>query len=409
MNDAQDVVFRKLFMQACHKCFGHAPAGPLGETEARALSNNILESTGLLLGVKSLKNYSIYFFDPIARKENPSVATLDTLARYVLDAPPTNEIARKNDEPHHPYWFRYKASWVQQASTEGHWPMEKAVADEPSSGPSAAKRSNRYVAYILVATVALAAAIFLIRNNHGMNRSFTDDFSHVSDDSLRAFGWTILRPDTVFWEKRAINPGVLTLYTLPGDNWPGKDTIAPIRNLLVRKIEGDCFTAEVHFKDLRLAHNWQQVGLILGEEPGFQSRVVRISLSYNDFFGGYSKEPEIIIQGLSSVKSSQFSKPEEFAHLPILTLNSGTDSLVWTNLKNAALKVEKNGNSFRFLFGIGSADVFAFKEAVHVDYPFNPKYIGLFAIQGLSVRPHIGPVYADQFQITHVHCDGSSH
>ncbi|HTF16788.1 MAG TPA: hypothetical protein VK658_01880 [Chryseolinea sp.] len=147
------------------------------------------------------------------------------------------------------------------------------------------------------------------------------------------------------------------------------------------------------------------LSILLAEDPTFSNRVLRLSFSYNDFFGGYSKEPEIIIQGLSSVASSQFSKPEEFAHIPILTLDNGTDSLVWNNLRNAALKIEKKGQSFRFLFSTGAAEVFAFKEAVHGEFEFQPTYVGLFAMQGRASETHIAPIFVDLFTVTGMTCD----
>src|SRR5690242_9353314 len=103
MIDPQDAAFRRLFSQACEKCFGQTVTSSLSETDARALSNAILQQTGLLLGAKSLKNYSIYVFDAGTRKENPSIATLDTLARYVLEAPVTDDVKRRDTEAHHPY------------------------------------------------------------------------------------------------------------------------------------------------------------------------------------------------------------------------------------------------------------------------------------------------------------------
>jgi len=52
------------------------------------LYNQVFERTGLTIGWKSLKNYSFFVLAGSSRKqENPSAATLDTMARYVLDAP----------------------------------------------------------------------------------------------------------------------------------------------------------------------------------------------------------------------------------------------------------------------------------------------------------------------------------
>src|SRR5258705_477096 len=98
MKDLNDTIFRQLFKDACEKCFGHSLTGSLSEADSKLLSNKILEQTGLVIGVKSMKNYSQYLLHEKIKDENPSIATLDTLARYVLDAPYTDEIKRKENE-----------------------------------------------------------------------------------------------------------------------------------------------------------------------------------------------------------------------------------------------------------------------------------------------------------------------
>ena len=101
--------FKQLFLEAYEKCFGEQMVQPLSETESKHFHNQIFEVTGLTVGWRSLKNYSVFVLDNRnIRAENPSVASLDTLARFVLKAPMTNEIKRKEQEAHHPYWFLYK-------------------------------------------------------------------------------------------------------------------------------------------------------------------------------------------------------------------------------------------------------------------------------------------------------------
>ena len=86
MNDIDHGAFRALFGEACFKCFGHVVNEPLTETESKLLYNKVFEETGLVIGWKSIKNYSFFLFSVSSGKqENPSVATLDTLSRYVLD------------------------------------------------------------------------------------------------------------------------------------------------------------------------------------------------------------------------------------------------------------------------------------------------------------------------------------
>src|ERR1700749_4096572 len=98
MNRSDNLAFAALFREAYLKSFGQALENPVSETESKLLCNQVLDQTGLSIGWKSVKNYSFFIIDSkTAKSENPSVATLDTLARYVLKAPYTNEIKRKTD------------------------------------------------------------------------------------------------------------------------------------------------------------------------------------------------------------------------------------------------------------------------------------------------------------------------
>ena len=111
MHKADYTVFATLFREAFEKCFGRPLTAALSEPESRRMSDVILERTGLVIGWKSIKNYSIFILDHAHRREeNPSLATLDTFARYVLDAPKIDEIQRQDQERQSSYWFQYRES-----------------------------------------------------------------------------------------------------------------------------------------------------------------------------------------------------------------------------------------------------------------------------------------------------------
>src|SRR4051812_22411802 len=104
MNDLDTSAFIQLFKDACKKCFGHSLQTVLTETECKHFCNHIIDKTGLIIGFKSIKNYSAFVLNETpGKQENPSIATMDTLARYVMDAPYTDEIKRKTNENHYPY------------------------------------------------------------------------------------------------------------------------------------------------------------------------------------------------------------------------------------------------------------------------------------------------------------------
>ncbi|RZJ56574.1 MAG: hypothetical protein EOO45_28625, partial [Flavobacterium sp.] len=128
MNEVENEAFISLFRECFQKCFAHPLAGAMTETESRHLANTIFEATGLVIGAKSLKNYSLYIAtDDRSKRENPSVATLDTMARYVLLAPYTDEVQRKK-EGQYRYWYQYKASRKMEDSVPaGNRPLKRML------------------------------------------------------------------------------------------------------------------------------------------------------------------------------------------------------------------------------------------------------------------------------------------
>jgi hypothetical protein len=102
---------------------------------------------------------------------------------------------------------------------------------------------------------------------------------------------------------------------------------------------------------------------------------------YNDFYGGFPKEKEIIIQAITS-QGKNFDKPEELAHQLVYRLDSTNERLVGNNLKHSALRIEKQGNRMRLLYSNGSMVNSAFKEILSQEIEINPRFIGLFALRG---------------------------
>jgi len=386
--ELNELVFIHLFKAACEKCFGYPLSAPLSETDSRLLSNKILESTGLVIGVKSIKNYSAHVLRRAdGKKENPSIATLDTFARYVVGAAPIDEIQRKQNEDHHPYWFEYKSTFA------------KAL---PSKGQFKFKVAHRVVIALLL---AVGAVFLLLTTAKQKSASAMVEHFNSVNDSLRINGWAIRNLDTAFWNRRGEKAGHLTLFTLVGDNWPGPKGKARIRNLLVRPVDAECFITEVHLSDFFPNQNWQQAGILLAEDSTFTQKVVRLSISYNDFFGGFAKSPEIIIQIVASPENGNLGKPEEIGHVPLYTIEKGKENLVRSNLSHSSLRIEKKGKAFRFLYTTSPGQSFAFNEVAQRDLTIKPNYVGLFAIQGLADTETPVPAYIDSFSFTSISCE----
>ncbi len=405
--------FARLFREAYRKCFASPLTAPLTETESHRLSVEIAESTGLEIGWKSLKNYSAFLLGRSGRVENPSVATLDTLARYVAGAPRTDEARRRTNERHYPYWFRYRdalrderpapvGETVNEALRERRSTTEVASDDPPTPAPRLARRT-----VIALGTVALAALLALVvvtlRRHEARAESFTDDFDDVSAAALVARGWSVHSVDSVYWSRRAEKPGYLTLFTLEGDNWPQPGREPVIRNLLTRPLSSDCFDVDVRLTSFFPRQNWQQAGLLLLEDTMLTGRSARMSIGYNDFSGGFPQTREVIVQAITSLGHG-VGKPEEFVHQRLFVVDSAIEPLVRQNLESSALRIEKRGAHLRLLYSAGLLQNGAFKEVGRTDFDFRPTSVALFAVKGFVSQSEVVPVHVDAFRQVEVSC-----
>jgi hypothetical protein len=388
MKDLDSLTFSALFKEASLKCFGYPLQNPLTETESKLFYTQVLDQTGLVIGWKSIKNYSIFVLGMESGKpENPSIATLDTLARYLLKAPYTDETQRKRTESHYPYWFRFKEQFLLSAK----------------QAPRSSRRLRKII--FMSGLLVIGVSILLVMLRTKTPPSFSDNFQSLEEDSLRSRGWLVQSRDSLFWNRRGEEPGYLSLFTLIGDTWPDPQEHAVVQNLLLRKIACDCFTAELHFNHFVPTQDWQQAGILLLEDSDFSGKSIRLSIAYNDSFGGYPKPPEIIIQAITSLGKGS-PEPEEIAHQPILFLDTlgGNPDLI-RNLDYAALKIEKQGKKFRFLYAGGSMKNNAFKEVVVHEFDMQPKFVGIFALKGFVRKSENIPARINLFRLDCDPCD----
>jgi Beta xylosidase C-terminal Concanavalin A-like domain len=388
MTDLNNDAFINLFKESYLKCFGYPLTVSMSETESKHFANKIFEDTGLVIGAKSIKNYSLYVLNAgDAKQENPSVATLDTLARYLLNAPYTDEVKRKANEGHYPYWFQYKSKMR-------------------TGGEKELKKGRVYPNYLFFIPLVVLMILFLLIRFTGSQpqNNFTDDFHSLQNDSLEAHGWFVKSVDTTWWNRRNENPGELTLFTLRGDNWTDSINEPGISNLLLTKITSDCFSAEVHMNNFMPVAEWEQAGILLMEDTTFKSKCIRLSVAYNDFFGGYKKPKEIIIQAIST-GGKGYNRPEETIHLPVFNIESSADSLLKNNMQNSGLRIEKSNGHFRFLYSISPSKNFAFKEALNPEIDFKPGYVGIFALKGFVNDTNYIPVRFNFFSLLNTPCE----
>jgi len=391
MNDPDAQAFKSLFRDAYEKCFGHSLMEPLTETESKLFYNRIFDKTGMVVGWKSLKNYSSFIVDaPQGKTENPSVATLDSLARYVMDAPLSSETERKDKENYFPYWFEYKEGF--------HRSLKQRKV------PKVKSRLPGMIILVGVFLIIIISSLLIFRKYYSSSL-FIDNFHDLSQISLADRGWFVQSPDTLFWKRRDEKLNQLTLFTLRGDNWPSGSEKIGIHNLLLRKITKDCFETEVHFSDFLPNQNWQQAGILLLEDTNFTGKGIRMSIAYNDISGGSAKPKEIIIQVITTSGKND-AEPEEIAHQPILFIDSiRTNPALMQNLQNNSLKIVKEGKKFRFLFAGGPIANPAFKEVITHEFNMQPKFIGLFAIKGFLNNTDVVPVHFNLFRLKEMECE----
>ena len=402
--------FARLFGDAYRRCFSRPFTAPLTESESHRFSVEIAESTGLELGWKSLKNYSSYLLGSGGRTENPSVPTLDTLARYVAGAPTTTEEHRRTRERHYPYWFRYRDALRRTDSPDAPATRRKSreVPDATSLVQGTPARTRPPAMLILVAVVAAVAfaswlALRYVAPSLGRAERFADEFDDVSEAGLASRGWSVQAVDSAHWSRRGAKPGHLTLFTLPGDNWPQPGRAPVIRNLLVRRLPSPCFVAEVRLTAFVPRQNWQQAGILLLEDTVFAGRSVRASIGFNDFAGGFPETREIIVQAITAL-GRESSKPEEVVHHRLFVDEPATAQLVRQNLEHSALRLEKRGAQLRFLTSAGEMRHAAFREVGRAEFDFRPAYVAVFAIEGFVPRSEDAAAHLDAFSLSELSC-----
>lgn len=410
-SESDPPAFARLFEDAYRRCFSTAFTAPLTESESHRLSVEIAESTGLEIGWKSLKNYSNYLLGRTGRAENPSIATLDTLARYVAAAPRTDEEQRRTRERHYPYWVRYKEGLRRAETPSTHegsdekYPSSDVAADDRPASPLPRRKRTVALTVAGFATVAVVLALLLVtvlRRNARSSR-FADEFDNVSAAALTKRGWSVHSVDSAHWAQRDAKAGHLTLFTLEGDNWPQAGRTPVIRNLLVRPLSTECFVVDLRLTSFFPRQNWQQAGILLLEDTASAARSVRMSLGFNDFSGGFPATREVIVQAITSL-GQQSSKPEEFVHQRLFVVDSTTERLVRDNLESSALRIEKRGAHLRLLSSAGPMKNAPFKEVGRADFDFRPAYVAVFAIKGFVSQSDDVPVYVDAFSQSELAC-----
>ena len=120
------------------------------------------------------------------------------------------------------------------------------------------------------------------------------------------------------------------------------------------------------------------------EDTVFSSKALRLSHAYNDFFGGFERPKEVLLQCIST-GGNDSARPKEIAHVPIFSIPANQVALVNNNLQYSALHIEKQQQHYRFLYSESPVSNFAFKEAFAKDLPIQPNTLESLLYRVLSV------------------------
>jgi hypothetical protein len=211
------------------------------------------------------------------------------------------------------------------------------------------------VGFAILVAIAFIVVVYIVPPGPVL-KPFTENFRSVSEDTLEMRGWSVHMKDTAYWRKHDENSGHLTLFTLKADN-------SAYRNVLIRKIQGDCFVAEVRLSDFVPQQNGQQAGIMLLKDADLSGEALSFSIGYKKLLIGNSA----------------------FANLAVS--DSG---------KNA-LRIVKNGKKFSFLYTTTPAESYSFKEVFSQELAIEPKYIALYASEDPSDSAVVMPALFDHF------------
>lgn len=205
-------------------------------------------------------------------------------------------------------------------------------------------------------------------------------FNDAEPVRLRQEGWEILDFDPVSWNRQP-RPGMLALYTLPGDYWVKPAEPRRITNLLVHKLPGGNMDVSTRLVDFYPTQSHQQAGFILFDKE--KSRLQHVRVTYG-FSGPYAEGPNDHwpdsipgVQGISVTSSHSNGDIIQFP-FPLVKVspdkrNPGVDTVY--------LRVALRGKKCAVYYKTG----FSWNEynlATTLDLDFDPAYIGLAAFQG---------------------------
>ncbi len=201
-------------------------------------------------------------------------------------------------------------------------------------------------------------------------KSWREDFSNTNPDSLRAHGFKWNDFDLVWWSKQ-LKDDALTLYTLPGDYWVKPNEPRVIRNLLYKKISGDCFTVFVKVGGFDPQKNCQQLAVFLFDENVSRETHLRAGIS----FWSPSKENPGVQHTTTDYQEYGQVTQQGYYHFRNPANEGPPVKTFWLKIvyKNNKVEVFQKINNDWNIWGVCARPF---------DLRFKPAYVGIAAFQG---------------------------
>lgn len=251
----------------------------------------------------------------------------------------------------------------------------------------------RPVMLMLLGIVAVIVTFFFWLNLPAeIHTEFTDRFDSLSDTAMQRRGWLILNKDSVYWSKRNDGAQGLRLFTLPPSTGSG-----PFRDLLLRPLPYDCFSAEAQLDPSLPAEKGLSAGIVLLQDRTLQGKRLELALSPDSTGRGVpgGEQP-----GLRCSWNHE-EWPEDTS---ALALAEDTHPSVIAAGQSIVLRVEKSRQRFTLQYALLSGRTRRFRTLVVRKLAFSPRFVGLFAV-GRAGAESPSAVYFRYFRLSGKPCD----
>ncbi|MCB0836711.1 MAG: hypothetical protein KDD99_08640 [Bacteroidetes bacterium] len=388
----ETLIVRQLLTEVIQKGLS-SPLRLLKSGEAETLSVYISEETGQRISGKSIREFVKNVLSQGERGSKPSLASLDILARYILeiDKDSVDDVSLVNYQS----WFDYKKRIVVPSQNTSNLDVHKS-------------RKKRRVYFYFLLAIPLILIFAFWGNDLTINSKeiFEENFNDLSDAELAKRGWFLQDPDPYYWNQRNLNnqsndtSRYLTLFTLRGDNWVANEK-PYIKNRLIRPINVEHkYEIEFDIKDFFPNQNFQQCGFMLMDDTLFDKDLLRVCITtsrYPRSRGEYFSLQALVFDNGTTSRPTEYSKPFFSLTYP----NEAYDQMI-CHYSYMSIKLVCENKKIRILASYGENKAKSYSDRTkEFSIDFTPKYISLYASgpQITHPQPDTIPVMIDRVSI----------